>query len=453
MRANSSALAPRIVRWPASSRAVPSLKKIRAAGHAAYDRSLTRAARHLESLFATCLVVGLLVPAASQAANPGGSGQWSDNATAFSGQNGTQYDYTCPKYGAAGAVWGTDVYTADSSVCTAGVHAGVITLAGGGTVTIEMRPGEASYTGTTRNGVTSSSYGAWSGSYVIVGGVAQQPGVGAGGNGWQTNATPYRTWIGAQFEFNCPRGGTLYNVWGTDVYTDDSSVCSAAVHAGAITLKDGGKVTIEMYPGQTSYRASKRHGVTSLVYGPWPASYFIVGAPGGPDDPEGTATGTVTVNGRPFTSGPVPYGSTIDVTGGTLQLSARGVGSVTTAGDGTDLARFVLKKETDKVGRKKQTVADMVLTGGDFGSCAAAAGSARAASSPKVVRALWATGKGHFRTKGRYASATVRGTQWETYDRCDGTLTVVKSGVIVVRDFGRKTNVVVKAGKSYLAKA
>src|SRR5205085_5886830 len=119
--------------------------------------------------------------------------------------------------------------------------------------------------------------------------------------------------------------------------TDDSSVCSAAVHAGSITQKNGGKVTIEIYPGQTSYRSSKRNGVKSLNYGAWPASYFIVGAPGGPDDPEGTATGNVTVNGRPFTSGPVPYGSTVDVTGGTLQLSARGVGSVVASGDGTDL--------------------------------------------------------------------------------------------------------------------
>ncbi|MGZ4331685.1 MAG: hypothetical protein ACXVXL_27240, partial [Solirubrobacteraceae bacterium] len=35
---------------------------------------------------------------------------------------------------------------------------------------------------------------------------------------------------------------------------------------------------------------------------------------------------------------------------------------------------------------------------------------------------LHASGHGKFRTKGRYAAATVRGTIWTTADRCDGTL-------------------------------
>ena len=38
-------------------------------------------------------------------------------------------------------------------------------------------------------------------------------------------------------------------------------------------------------------------------------------------------------------------------------------------------------------------------------------------------------------------------------DRCDGTLTKVRRGAVVVRDFRRKRNVVVRAGKSYLARA
>jgi hypothetical protein len=47
----------------------------------------------------------------------------------------------------------------------------------------------------------------------------------------------------------------------------------------------------------------------------------------------------------------------------------------------------------------------------------------------------------------------VRGTVWEIEDRCDGTLTRVKRGKVAVRDFRRKKTVIVKAGKSYLAKA
>jgi hypothetical protein len=43
---------------------------------------------------------------------------------------------------------------------------------------------------------------------------------------------------------------------------------------------------------------------------------------------------------------------------------------------------------------------------------------------------LRASARGHFRTIGRYSAATVRGTVWQTVDRCDGTLTVDTEGVV-----------------------
>ena len=168
--------------------------------------------------------------------DPGGS-TWNADAAAFRGKNGSRYVYTCPSYGVADSIWGTDLYTDDSSVCTAAVHAGLITLAGGGTVTIEIRPGEASYTGSTRNGITSSSYPAWSGSYVIVSATAVTPGVGVGGATWDARAAAFRTYTGARFAYTCPPNGTPAQIWGTDVYTDDSSVCTAAVHAGLINSR------------------------------------------------------------------------------------------------------------------------------------------------------------------------------------------------------------------------
>ena len=62
-------------------------------------------------------------------------------------------------------------------------------------------------------------------------------------------------------------------------------------------------------------------------------------------------------------------------------------------------------------------------------------------------------GGGRFRARGRYSSATVRGTDWTVTDRCDGTLTMVRRGRVAVRDFKRRKNVSVRAGKSYLARA
>ncbi|MGH3994943.1 MAG: hypothetical protein ACRDSN_21075, partial [Pseudonocardiaceae bacterium] len=69
------------------------------------------------------------------------------------------------------------------------------------------------------------------------------------------------------------------------------------------------------------------------------------------------------------------------------------------------------------------------------------------------IRRLRARARGRFRTRGRYSSATVRGTTWDTTDRCDGTLTKVSSGRVAVRDFRRRKNVLVRRGKSYLARA
>ncbi|HJU87345.1 MAG TPA: LCCL domain-containing protein, partial [Gemmatimonadota bacterium] len=106
-------------------------------------------------------------PPAVSGAGPAVPADWNTRAESHRGEVGTRYGYTCPPNGTAGPVWGTDVYTDDSSVCTAAVHAGLITLAGGGTVTIEMRGGEASYRGEPRNGITSWNYGAWESSFVF----------------------------------------------------------------------------------------------------------------------------------------------------------------------------------------------------------------------------------------------------------------------------------------------
>jgi ferric-dicitrate binding protein FerR (iron transport regulator) len=58
---------------------------------------------------------------------------------------------------------------------------------------------------------------------------------------------------------------------------------------------------------------------------------------------------------------------------------------------------------------------------------------------------------GRFRTRGRYGSASVRGATGVTEDNCDGTLVSVKRGKVAVRD--RHRTILVRAGKSYLARA
>ena len=60
-------------------------------------------------------------------------------------------------------MWGSNVYTADSSLCRAAAHAGVVARTGG-SITALREAGRDLYVGTGRNGVQSSDYGtyAWS---------------------------------------------------------------------------------------------------------------------------------------------------------------------------------------------------------------------------------------------------------------------------------------------------
>ncbi|NDV10849.1 LCCL domain protein [Rhodococcus sp. IEGM 248] len=106
-------------------------------------------------------------PPTTQALPPA---DWSTTALAFRGQDGGQASFECPPGGSFGTVWGSGTYTDDSSVCTAGVHAGVISQQAGGVVLIVISPGVSSYEGSTSNGVTSVGYGSWPGSFQVVGG-------------------------------------------------------------------------------------------------------------------------------------------------------------------------------------------------------------------------------------------------------------------------------------------
>src|SRR6185295_10419383 len=73
----------------------------------------------------------------------------------------------------------------------------------------------------------------------------------------------------------CSPNGTPHTVWGSDVYTSDSSICTAALHSGLITLQQGGTVTIEIRPGRSIYGASERNGVISSTYGAWAQSFVF----------------------------------------------------------------------------------------------------------------------------------------------------------------------------------
>jgi len=175
---------------------------------------------------------------------------------------------------ANGTVWGTGIFTEDSSICGAAVHAGAIKADKGGEVTAKFAPGCASYAGSKKNGVTSSAWGAYAGSFFFPSfGDGKCPPV-------DPNACPASFMNGkpgADGTIKCTCAATTSGaIYGTAVYTADSSLCAAAVHAGAIP-KTGGKVTAKSLAGCSKYESTSANGLTSIKWGSYDASFFFPG--------------------------------------------------------------------------------------------------------------------------------------------------------------------------------
>jgi LCCL domain len=83
---------------------------------------------------------------------------------------------------------------------------------------------------------------------------------------------------GERFRFHCPSGkAKAGQVVGARLYTDGSSICAAAVHAGVIHAASGGLVTIEVRPGEAHYEASSSPFVQSESYDRfWSGSFLII---------------------------------------------------------------------------------------------------------------------------------------------------------------------------------
>lgn len=217
-------------------------------------------------------------PVPPSSAGEGTPTTWEANAASLNGKDGETFTLVCSPGGTAHSVWGSDIYTADSSICTAGVHSGLITFQQGGTITIELRPARPIYGCSERNGVTTSPYGFYLRSFVfktpnteaVVREADDQTPV-----MWNTSATMVSGEPGKTWKFKCPSNGREGTVWGTDTYTIDSSICTAAVHAGKFVLESGGSVTIELRPGESAYKGSTRNGIKTNDYGAYGRSFVL----------------------------------------------------------------------------------------------------------------------------------------------------------------------------------
>jgi hypothetical protein len=176
-----------------------------------------------------------------------------------------------------GPVWGTDVYTDDSSLATAAVHAGVLKVGHKAVVKVTILPGEQKYGGSMRNGIKTTDFGAWEGSFKVEAvkgrgprGAAPKPRVMADPG----TLVGFRGQNGKSFLIEIT-GQNTGSVWGTGVYTDDSSLATAAVHAGIVKVGQKAVVKVTILPGEQQYTGSDHNGIISNNWGDWLGSYRI----------------------------------------------------------------------------------------------------------------------------------------------------------------------------------
>jgi hypothetical protein len=144
---------------------------------------------------------------------------------------------------------------------------------------------------------------------------------------------------------------------------------------------------------------------------------------------------------------PIPATAVVDTRQGSITLTAAPDAQGNVARATFHGGKFRVKRT-----QEANPITELTLAGPELGACPKAKRATTAKRKRPAVRRIWGSGHGRFRTRGRYASAAVRGTIWLTEDRCDGTLVAVKRGLVAVRDVRRHKTVSVPAGKQYLAR-
>ena len=168
-----------------------------------------------------------------------------------------------------GYVWGGEnhIYTDDSILATAAVHAGVLKVGETAMVRFKIMAGNESYIGSTKNGVTTRPWQSFGGSFRIDGAA---PEINSIYDMRGQDKPPFAVYVvGSQ-------SGTVY---GTGSYTDDSSIATAAVHAGLLKEGEAGFVMVTLEGGRESYEASTQNGVTTYPYGSWGGGFRLSAYP------------------------------------------------------------------------------------------------------------------------------------------------------------------------------
>ena len=173
------------------------------------------------------------------------------------------YTCVCTADQSRGTVWGSGPYTADSDLCQAARHAGAIGV-NGGKILVARAAGQAQYSGSSQNGVTTQSWGSYDTSVEILRGKASAPANVAACGAFDAARSPMTC--------SCAPGAGSGTVWGSGPFTADSDICAAAIFEGVIDAQ-GGNVTVLAVEGLDSYFGQSHNGITTQSWGQYQQSF------------------------------------------------------------------------------------------------------------------------------------------------------------------------------------
>jgi hypothetical protein len=140
-----------------------------------------------------------------------------------------------------------------------------------------------------------------------------------------------------------------------------------------------------------------------------------------------------------------PIGTEVDASQGVVRMTSATAEGDTQSGEFSE-GRFQVAQEPDS------SLVTLTLTGGDLSKCETKAASRdRSTVGGPEVRRLFVKAEGDFRTEGRFAAASVRGTRFTAVDACFGTLTDVEEGDVAVTDLTADREVDLTSGEQYWA--
>jgi len=89
------------------------------------------------------------------------------------------------------------------------------------------------------------------------------------------NLANFQNQVGKTFSFRVT-GAINGSIWGTDVYTTDSNLASAAVHAGVVKVGQTKTIRVKIVAPPQAFQGSTRNGVSTMGYGPYPGAFQIL---------------------------------------------------------------------------------------------------------------------------------------------------------------------------------